>query len=101
MSTVLVVDDHILNREFLLSLLGFDGYKVNIACDGVQGLALARSERPDVIVTDILMPHMDGFDVMARLRERELNAPVILLVSYATARLRTRAAENCRGGRSA
>jgi FixJ family two-component response regulator len=37
-------------------------------------------------------PHLDGFEVMARLRDRELNAPVILLASYATARLRTRAA---------
>jgi diguanylate cyclase (GGDEF)-like protein/PAS domain S-box-containing protein len=68
MATILVVDDRPSNRQFLLSLLGFSGHRLLQAADGAQALQLVRAERPDLIITDILMPTMDGYEFVQRLR---------------------------------
>jgi signal transduction histidine kinase/CheY-like chemotaxis protein len=69
MATVLIVDDRRTNREFLLALLGFRGHRLIEAADGLEGLALARAEHPDLIISDILMPAMDGYQFVQQLRE--------------------------------
>lgn len=61
MSRVLVVDDIADNRYLLRVLLTGLGHEVEVACDGVEALAMARLTPPDLVVSDILMPHMDGF----------------------------------------
>jgi CheY-like chemotaxis protein len=61
MTHVLIVDDREADRRLLKMLLEFNGYRVTAACDGVEALAAARSERPDAIISDVLMPNMDGF----------------------------------------
>src|SRR3972149_3804985 len=58
---VLIVDDREADRKLLKMLLERNGYRVTAAGDGVEALAAARSDRPDVIVSDVLMPNMDGF----------------------------------------
>ena len=68
MATILVVDDRAENREFLVTLLGYRNYRVLEARDGNQALELARDERPDLVITDILMPAMDGYELVRRLR---------------------------------
>jgi diguanylate cyclase (GGDEF)-like protein/PAS domain S-box-containing protein len=68
MATILVVDDRPSNREYLLTLLGFTGHRVLEAHDGAQALELVRIEHPDLIITDILMPTMDGYEFVQRLR---------------------------------
>ncbi|MES2741777.1 MAG: EAL domain-containing protein [Pseudomonadota bacterium] len=68
MSTILIVDDRPSNRQFLLTLLSFTTHTLLEACDGVQALELARRERPDLIITDILMPTMDGYEFVQQLR---------------------------------
>ncbi len=68
MATILVVDDRAENREFLVTLLGYRNYRVLEARDGNQALELARGERPDLVITDILMPAMDGYELVRRLR---------------------------------
>src|SRR5690349_2518517 len=67
-ATILVVDDHMPSRQFLTSLLGYQGYRVLEASDGLQGLQIVRAERPDLIVSDILMPTMDGYEFVRQLR---------------------------------
>ncbi|HYL87594.1 MAG TPA: EAL domain-containing protein [Burkholderiales bacterium] len=87
MATILVVDDRPSNRQFLTTLLGYDGHRLLEAADGAQALDLVRSERPDLVVTDILMPTMDGYEFVQRLRaDAELAAtPVIFYTaSYST-----------------
>ena len=69
MATILVVDDNRANREALGSLLEASGYRVIKAADGVEGLALARETAPQLIITDVLMPRMDGYQLARRLRE--------------------------------
>ncbi|WP_256077704.1 EAL domain-containing protein [Massilia sp. YIM B04103] len=68
MATILIVDDRPSNREYLVTLLGFTPHRLLEACDGVQALALARRAYPDLVITDILMPGMDGFEFVQKLR---------------------------------
>jgi DNA-binding response OmpR family regulator len=81
--TVLVVDD----EQDILDLVRFrlehDGYRVITASDGERGLALARAERPDLCILDVMMPKLTGLEVLAQLRAEPATAdtPVILLTS--------------------
>ncbi|MFA6240870.1 MAG: response regulator [Candidatus Hydrogenedentales bacterium] len=61
MTKVLVVDDNGQNRYLLQTLLSGNGYEVFLAADGVEALAMAQNNPPDIIITDILMPGMDGY----------------------------------------
>jgi hypothetical protein len=62
MATVLIIDDIPANRQFLVALLGYHGHRLIQAADGLEALNLARAERPDLIISDILMPTMDGYE---------------------------------------
>jgi len=68
MPTILVVDDHPTNRKLIKAVLGYEFYRVLEASDGSEGLAKARIEHPDLVITDILMPTMDGFEFVRQLR---------------------------------
>lgn len=61
MTHVLIVEDHAENRNLLKLLLEANGYRVTVAGDGLEALASARRDRPDAVVSDALMPKMDGF----------------------------------------
>jgi signal transduction histidine kinase/CheY-like chemotaxis protein len=69
MARILTVDDDPTARELLATVLGYAGHKVREAADGAEGLEMAESERPDLIIADLLMPTMDGFEFVRRLRE--------------------------------
>lgn len=79
MATILIVDTNPTDRRSYITLLGNFGHRFLEADDGAQALALARTELPDLIITDILMPHMDGFTLVRHLRAEPLlmNVPVI------------------------
>jgi diguanylate cyclase len=68
MAKILVVDDNITNRKLLVTLLEFEGYETIEAIDGKDALASVRSERPQVVMSDILMPTMDGYEFVRQLR---------------------------------
>ncbi|PKL37515.1 MAG: hypothetical protein CVV44_14295 [Spirochaetae bacterium HGW-Spirochaetae-1] len=80
--TVLIVDDNPEMREFIASILA-GLYNVVFAADGREALKAAREERPDIIVSDVMMPEMDGFEMTRRLKaEKEIALiPVILLTA--------------------
>jgi len=79
MATILIVDTEPTNRRLYITLLGNFGHRLLEASDGVQALELARSELPDLIITDILMANMDGFTLVRHLRAEPLlmEVPVI------------------------
>jgi signal transduction histidine kinase/DNA-binding response OmpR family regulator len=68
MACILIIDDQPVDRSLLMVLLGYHGYTMLEACDGVEGLALTISERPDLVITDMLMPGMDGYEFARRVR---------------------------------
>ncbi len=79
MSTILIVDPNSDERRAYTTLLGNFGHRLLEASDGVQALEVARAELPDLVITTIIMPHMDGFTLVRRLRAEPLlsGVPVI------------------------
>jgi len=81
---IMIVDDEVDLLAELKPLLERSGYEVVSAADGEQALALHASARPALIVLDMLMPHLDGRDVLRRLRQQDDWTPVILLTRVNT-----------------
>jgi two-component system alkaline phosphatase synthesis response regulator PhoP len=79
-ATILVVDDEQSILDLVSAYLRSEGYAVHTASDGPSGLQAARAFRPDLIVLDVMLPGMDGVEVLARLR-RESDVYVILLTA--------------------
>jgi diguanylate cyclase (GGDEF)-like protein len=69
MATVLVADDNRANRQALAALLESAGHRVIVAADGHEALEKARAERPQLVISDVLMPLMDGYELARRLRD--------------------------------
>jgi PAS domain S-box-containing protein len=79
MATVLVVDDRSTNRELVRTLLGYQGHRVIEAHEGAEALDLAHAQHPDLVLTDILMPGMDGYELARELRAAPdtANTPIV------------------------
>jgi diguanylate cyclase (GGDEF)-like protein len=82
-ATILVVDANPADRRWYITLLGNYGHRLLEASDGAEALEIAKSELPELIITDILMPHIDGFSLVRRLRAEPLlsGIPVIFQTS--------------------
>jgi signal transduction histidine kinase/CheY-like chemotaxis protein len=96
-STILVVDDQASNREYLVSLLGYLGHEVLQAENGAEGIEIARSRRPQLVIADVLMPVMDGYELARRLRGDETIAktPVVFYTANYLEREAKLLAEQC------
>ena len=68
MSTLLLIEDHAPLRLNLEEILAFEGFQILTADNGLTGLDLARKQHPDIILCDIMLPGMDGLEILARLR---------------------------------
>lgn len=78
---VLVVDDEPNILELLSVSLRFQGFEVATASTGAEGLDTARTFRPDAVILDVMMPGMDGFGLLKRLRADGVDAPVLFLTA--------------------
>jgi len=78
--TILVVDDEKRLRDMLQAYLTQEGFRVVTAADGQEALFVARREKPDLIVLDLMMPKMDGYEFL-RVHSRERDTPVIILTA--------------------
>lgn len=76
---ILLVEDNVDVANGLRYNLELEGYEIDHAVDGEEGLRLARSRRPDLIILDLMLPGVDGFQVLRTLREGGLRAPVLIL----------------------
>ena len=85
MAKILLVEDNEMNRDMLSRRLVRRGYEVAIALDGEQGLAMARSESPALILMDMSLPGIDGWEVTRRLKAtaQTQKIPVIALTAHA------------------
>jgi two-component system OmpR family response regulator len=77
----LVVDDEVSLGELLQMALRYEGWDVRTTTDGQQALILARQFKPDVIVLDVMMPRIDGLEVLHRMRADGLDIPVLFLTA--------------------
>ena len=84
MSSILLIED---NRDYARTLqtnLEREGYEVNVAATGLEGLQLAKARQPDLIILDLMLPAMNGFTVLQRLRDEGREAPVLIMTALGT-----------------
>ena len=83
-SKILIVDDNLDNQAILVDLLSPLGFKVKLANDGREGLEKALQWQPDVIITDLIMPEMDGFELIRQLRQSPVLKNKVIIVTSAS-----------------
>jgi len=85
MVKILIIEDDPLMQRMYQKAFGFDGYTVVVAGDGVEGLEKIRSEQPTLVLLDVMMPKMNGLDVLTKIKaDPELKKiPVIMLTNLA------------------
>ena len=83
MAKILVVDDRSTNREYLVALLGHWNHQLLEASDGREALELTRTEHPDLVIADIVMPTMDGYEFLRQLRAEEAISQTRVILSSA------------------
>jgi two-component system response regulator RegX3 len=81
---LLIVEDEEAIRTGLIDVLVYHGYEVAFAADGISGLDKALSGRFDLILLDVMLPGMDGFEICNRIRARDRDQPVIMLTAKST-----------------
>lgn len=80
-SAILVIDDDEKITSMLRRGLAFEGYDVHTARNGTEGLSMVMTSDPDLIILDVMMPEIDGFEVCRRLREGGSHVPVLMLTA--------------------
>ncbi len=95
MAKILLVEDNQMNRDMLSRRLTRKGYEVVIAVDGEQGMTMARSEAPDLILMDMSLPVLDGWEATRQLKNAPATQaiPIIALTAHAMAGDREKAVE--------
>jgi two-component system, OmpR family, response regulator MprA len=81
MKRILIIDDSTLFTEMLQTSLRNDGYTVDTACNGDEGLSQIKKNIPDLVITDILMPVMDGFEVVRAMKKNYPKIPIIVVTA--------------------
>ena len=77
--TILIIEDDMGIRTILRDSLISQGYDAEMAADGIKGLEMAKDLIPDLIILDVMLPHMDGFEVCKRIRKDGITSPVMML----------------------
>lgn len=91
---ILITDDDIDLRELLTEAVQNWGYEVSVARDGDEALRKLRMERFDIVITDLMMPGMDGLALLQRIKELDKEILVIIITGYATIETAVKAIEN-------
>ncbi|MGZ8281518.1 MAG: response regulator [Allosphingosinicella sp.] len=95
MTKILIVEDNEMNRDMLQRRLERRGFEIVCAVDGPQGISLADQEQPDLILMDVALGEMDGWEATTRIRanERTAHIPIIALTAHALESDRRRSVE--------
>ena len=81
---ILVIDDETGIRESLEVLLSIEGYKVDMAGDGVEGLRMIDADSYDLVLLDLALPGQSGLELLPQIKERQPDLPVIMITAYGT-----------------
>ena len=79
---ILVIDDEPVLRMTFKHILEEEGYRVRVGKDGREGLRIFEETRPALVITDMIMPVVDGFEIIARLRDEESRLPIIATSAF-------------------
>ena len=82
-TTILVVDDESVIRDLLFRTLGREGFRVVTACDGVEALNCLKGSKIDIVISDIMMPRMNGLELLVEVKCDYPQIPVLLITGYA------------------
>ena len=93
MAQILLVEDDPMNRDLIARYLQWEGYQVSTAADGAEAIASVKTKRPDLILMDMKLPVMDGWQATKQLKSSEetRKIPIIALTAYALTEDRTQA----------
>ena len=91
---ILVIDDECHVREILCDILEMEGHKPQVAASGAQGLALLREGQYDLVLTDLKMPEMDGWEVARAVKAHHSDIPVVLISAWGMELTRKQISEN-------
>ena len=80
--SILIVDDEEMMRDLLSKILSREGYKIRTASDGLEALDLLREETADLIISDMKMPRMDGFELLKIVKKEHERCGVIIMTAY-------------------
>ena len=83
--SILIVDDEEMMRNLLSKILSKEGYQINTAADGYEGLDILRSRAVDLVITDMKMPRMDGYELLKIVKSEFPTAGVIVMTAYGDA----------------
>jgi two-component system, OmpR family, copper resistance phosphate regulon response regulator CusR len=81
---ILIIEDEVKVVDFLRMGLGEAGYDIEVAFDGQMGLRLALTKKFDLIILDVILPFMNGFEVCKKIREKDVGVPVLMLTALGT-----------------
>src|SRR3982750_4577168 len=84
MPTILIIDDEKAIRKTLSEILSFEGYKIDEASDGEEGLKRFKDKTYDVVLCDIKMPKIDGIEFLEKSRESNADVPIIMISGHGT-----------------
>lgn len=82
MPSILIVDDEVAIRKTLKEILGYEGYKIDEAADGEEGLEMFRRRTYDIVLCDVKMPKMDGIEFLEKARELNPDTPIIIISGH-------------------
>ncbi len=93
MAKILYVEDHPAQRDIMAQMLELGGFEVDVAGDGIEGVEKATSWLPDIILMDLRMPRMDGFEAIETIRgiDETANIPIIAISAWASGKHKKRA----------
>ncbi len=80
--SILIVDDELMMRDLLEKILSREGYKVFTAEDGVAAVAFLENQGVDIVISDMKMPRMDGFELLGHVKKNHPNVGVIIMTAY-------------------
>ena len=84
MSNILIIDDEKAIRKTLIEILSYEGYKIDEAGDGEEGLKKFRDVEYDVVLCDIKMPKVDGIEFLEKAKELNHDVPIIMISGHGT-----------------
>lgn len=83
MARILLIEDEPVNRTLFRRVLEWGGHEILEAPDGQQGIHLALDHKPDLILMDLSLPHMDGWMTLEHLRRQQISVPIVALTAHA------------------